>query len=47
MTACTHEFHMLFSCDNPLNVSMHTLLIVIGCRIMFLLKEQAVFDVAS
>ena len=47
MTACKHDFDMPFSCDNPLNVSVHTLLIVIECRIMFVLKEHAVFDVAS
>lgn len=47
MTACTLDFDMPFSCDDPLNVPMQTLLIVMECRIMFMLIENAVFDVAS
>jgi len=46
MTVCTHDFDIPFLCDNPLNVSIHTLLIVIECLIMFMLNEHAVFDVA-
>jgi len=47
MTACTHDFDMPFSCDNPLIVSMPALLIVIECRIVLMQKEHAVCDVAS